>query len=453
MDAHPKIFFSYNHTTAEYMTEIRALADMLVRNGMDVYLDQYDLKPGSDIRAYTESAIRDASIDRVLLLCDRGYRKAAKEGGGDSPVLTAEQYSAAGSMCIAVAMDRDGDGAPCFPSFVDSDFCIEYTAYDGFDRLVRVENEGGVSEYSYRPDGLRHAKTVDGKTLTGIWEGTNLGMEIPADGSAARQYYYGVGLIQGGSGGTGQYYLHNGHGDVVQMADYGGMVTKTYEYDAFGNERDAVETDWNPFRYCGEYLDKETGDIYLRARYYSPSIGRFTQVDPHWNVGNMIYGDDPLQLNKYTYAPDFHAIAQSGNLYGYGMNNPVRYVDPSEESLTATWGGTTYPLMGIDGPLPVGDTIFVVGVGICLIIDGVIYFSKSDSSSPAKSSGDIEKPDEKSHLVRSPVKNQNRLIIRGMIRVNPLAQTGNGVAPQIKVVGITQRQVKHCALISTILSQ
>lgn len=55
---------------------------------------------------------------------------------------------------------------------------------------------------------------------------------------------------------------------------------KTYSYDAFGVEQDPDSTDPNPFRYCGEYFDKETGTYYLRARYYAPETGRFTQEDP-----------------------------------------------------------------------------------------------------------------------------------------------------------------------------
>lgn len=53
----------------------------------------------------------------------------------------------------------------------------------------------------------------------------------------------------------------------------------------------------NPFRYRGEYHDLSggagTGFIYLRNRFYDPSIGRFISADPYWNVGNMIFGDLP----------------------------------------------------------------------------------------------------------------------------------------------------------------
>ena len=67
-------------------------------------------------------------------------------------------------------------------------------------------------------------------------------------------------------------------------------------------------SDTNPYRYCGEYYYFESGTIYLRARYYSPTHGRFTQVD----------------------------TARDGfNLYAYCYNNPVAFVDPSGEIAVA----------------------------------------------------------------------------------------------------------------------
>ena len=100
------------------------------------------------------------------------------------------------------------------------------------------------------------------------------------------------------------------------------------------------DTDTNPWRYCGEYFDVETGTIYLRARYYNPALGRFLAEDTHWNSGNMVYGDnpqkinerkDPLGLNTYTLLPDTNAIRQSANLYAYCGGNPVMYMDSTGE--------------------------------------------------------------------------------------------------------------------------
>ena len=58
--------------------------------------------------------------------------------------------------------------------------------------------------------------------------------------------------------------------------------------------------------YSGEYFDKETGTIYLRARYYDPEIGRFITEDT-----NRGKDSDPLSLNLYTYC----------------YNNPVNLFD------------------------------------------------------------------------------------------------------------------------------
>jgi len=43
--------------------------------------------------------------------------------------------------------------------------------------------------------------------------------------------------------------------------------------------------------------------------------------------------DDPLGLNTYIYMPDMSAIMQSGNLYAYGLNNPLMYYDPTGEAV------------------------------------------------------------------------------------------------------------------------
>ena len=104
----------------------------------------------------------------------------------------------------------------------------------------------------------------------------------------------------------------NAHGDVVQLTDNSGTVLWTYEYDAFGVEKNPDPNDENPWRFCGEYFDRETGTVYLRARHYDARIGRFTQQDG-WGYANIY---DPLGLNLYTYC----------------NGNPVMWIDPSGHS-------------------------------------------------------------------------------------------------------------------------
>ena len=69
-----------------------------------------------------------------------------------------------------------------------------------------------------------------------------------------------------------QYYVYDGHGNVT------GYAGENYSYDAFGNLQTDNEN-INPFLYCGEYTDAETGMIYLRNRYYDPTTGRFITKD------------------------------------------------------------------------------------------------------------------------------------------------------------------------------
>lgn len=167
-------------------------------------------------------------------------------------------------------------------------------------------------------------------------------------------YIRGLGLAAARTDKGITFYHYNAHGDVVQLTDANGNIIRDYTYDAFGVEQDADETDSNPFRYCGEQYDSETGNYYLRARYYTPGTGRFGQEDTHWNPGNMVYGDDPqkwneyqswvdeserddpLGLHTYTYKPEATAVAQAGNLYGYALNNPLAYCDSSGEFVVST---------------------------------------------------------------------------------------------------------------------
>ncbi|MCL2077835.1 MAG: RHS repeat-associated core domain-containing protein, partial [Oscillospiraceae bacterium] len=62
------------------------------------------------------------------------------------------------------------------------------------------------------------------------------------------------------------------------------------------------QLDRNPYRFSGEYYDSESGYVYLRARYYDTSLGRFISED---------------------------AAFDGKNWYVYAGNNPIMFVDPT----------------------------------------------------------------------------------------------------------------------------
>ncbi len=171
--------------------------------------------------------------------------------------------------------------------------------------------ESITAAYTYQPDGLRKSKTIDGATTDFVWDGQQLALE--ETGSASTVYIRGLQLIAQ-TGGTAAsdalYYLHDGHGSVTRLTNSAGTITGNYQYDAFGNQENSAD-DSNPFRYCGEYFDSEMGSYYLRARNYTPALGRFTQEDPikdgdNWYVycgNNLVSNVDPMgleaQLDEY----------------------------------------------------------------------------------------------------------------------------------------------------------
>ena len=107
--------------------------------------------------------------------------------------------------------------------------------------------------------------------------------------------------------GTAYSYTANARGDIVSL-NSGTETVNQYQYDAYGNSKVKQQSAANPYQYSGQYVDEETGYYYLRARYYDPSIGRFTQEDTYH--GTTV---QPATLN----------------LYNYCASNPVQNADPS----------------------------------------------------------------------------------------------------------------------------
>ena len=182
--------------------------------------------------------------------------------------------------------------------------------YNALNQLTETLTKNYKVSFTYDAEGLRTGKTVNGEKTVYVWDGDQVVMELSKGGAVQKRYIRGNDLVYADKGENTEktYYVTDMHGNVVQLLDESGNVTKTYEYDSFGNEVKPEKKDENPYRYCGEYYDKETEEVYLRARYYEPSVGRFITRDTYTGES-----DEPLSLHLYTYCE----------------NDGVNMVDPS----------------------------------------------------------------------------------------------------------------------------
>ena len=236
------------------------------------------------------------------LFYDRAGNRARRLVGGEEELY---QYDPRNRL---MALTRGGVTAPFQYDNAGNllqDDKARYS-YDAFNRTVKVETfDGNVQVNRYDAEGLRHEMEENGRLVRFIFhkgeavaeqeENSNVirlirGSELIArssDSESARTYYH---------------YASDEMGSTTHIVDENGNVQNRYAYDAWGKIEVKEEAVPNRFTYYGQQIDPITQQYYLRARFYNPVIGRFTQEDT--------YRGDGL------------------NLYAYCANNPVFYTDP-----------------------------------------------------------------------------------------------------------------------------
>lgn len=190
--------------------------------------------------------------------------------------------------------------------------------WDARGRLSRVVRSGAISQtidYAYDYDGLLAERRVDGVVTRFVWDrssglpqlleerdGANaLVRRYESDGQSIRRFTDAT-----GSSGA---YLVDQFG-TVRGTVIGGVVT-TYQYDAYGRP---IGPHAPGVGYTGGWTDEATGMVFLRTRWYSPDMARFTSTD-----GAPIEPTEPATLNRYTYAGD----------------DPVNRFDPSGQTTSS----------------------------------------------------------------------------------------------------------------------
>jgi len=218
-------------------------------------------------------------------------------------------------------------------------------SYDREGRLEKVHWSDSLNfedlEFLYSPEGRRirkiHQYNKGADTTYYIYDGMYAVVELNGSYNLKSKYVYtnGILLCKIVSDGKPYHYYHDALGSIIAVYDRG-TYKNLYVYDNFGKFLKKYELVPNHYYYTGQEKDGTPSGFYnLRARYYEPNIGRFTQEDPVWQF-NSTFGILPLQQLIFIYgfiygsSPNERFISpQDNNPYAYCANNPVNMIDPS----------------------------------------------------------------------------------------------------------------------------
>jgi RHS repeat-associated protein len=202
-----------------------------------------------------------------------------------------------------------------------SDGQITNFTWDYRNRLaeVTVKTSTGTTlqddKFTYDVQNQRIGKsTLSGSQSWTAYNGVNPYADFNSGGSLTYRFLYGDTpdfLLARYDGTNTIWYLDDKLGSVRLLVDKSANIQDTITYDSFGNIRTETGTG-DRFKFTGREWDSEISQYYFRARYYTPSIGRFDS-------------EDPLKF-----------AAQDPNLYRYIGNNPLMSTDPS--GTVYSWG-------------------------------------------------------------------------------------------------------------------
>lgn len=143
-DQHVRVFISYSWDSEAHKDWVRELADALATNGIDITLDQYDLKIGEDRFQFMESSVRDA--DAVLCVCTPTYVAKANDrssgAGVETSLMTPQFFNRIQTSRQFIPLIRGSqDGAAPTPDYLASlifvDFRNDSAIDESMDSLLR----------------------------------------------------------------------------------------------------------------------------------------------------------------------------------------------------------------------------------------------------------------------------------------------------------------------------
>lgn len=304
-----------SETTYTYDKVNRLTGEVYTKDGkQEIVAYTYD-KVGNMVKKYFAK-------DNYKVIQETNYSYNARnqleyENGcynGNNQATKFYAYDANGNLIDSLQYNNS---SPRYKYYYDeSNHLIEVEKYKSRDSSDILSSE----IYTYDYMGNRTSKVCNDAEITRYVVDSNNSLSqvlVELDGSNNLKTYYTIGLDlislnrdtdNDSIADQERYYVLDGQDSTRALTDQEGTVTDTYSYDAYGNLRESTGETENDFLYNCQQYNEATGLYYLRARYMSPSVGRFISMDEY---GGTI--SDPMSLHKYLYA----------------NANPVSYCDPS----------------------------------------------------------------------------------------------------------------------------
>ena len=228
----------------------------------------------------------------------------------------------------------------------------ETYTWNARNQLIQVSQGGTVAmSFTYDSLGRRTSKTVGAGTPTDyLYAGVNIAQET--QGSTINPILLGLNVderfarndVDGRA-----YFLTDALNSTVALTSTTGTTQNLYSYDPYGNANETGSGFTNPYQYAGREADT-AGLYYYRARYYSPTMGRFIGEDPigfdggqanfyAYVGGNPLMVSDPMGLMPPTWSPVGPFPVDTGanstitvNYYGGGVGH-IGISDNGDDSM------------------------------------------------------------------------------------------------------------------------
>lgn len=164
--------------------------------------------------------------------------------------------------------------------------------YDPLGRLYETVGASGTTRFLYDGDALVGEYDGGGNLLRRYVHGTDLKADDPI------AWYEGPGF----DGSSERFLRPDWQGSIALVSDSAGATALAVNtYDEYGIPGSGNQ---GRFQYTGQAWQPDLGMYYFKARFQSPTIGRFMQTDPIGYAGGQnLYeyvGNDPIDGTDFT---------------------------------------------------------------------------------------------------------------------------------------------------------